>query len=121
DDTPESKFFMNIMAAVAAFERDRICYRTSRGIKKRQANGEHFGKVPIGYQRVNGKGTELVPFEKERVAVETARRMRQNGLTSVEIANRLDRGGRFRGKYWKARTVRKMIAKTHNWEKEDGE
>ena len=115
--SPEARFFMNMMAAVAAYERDRICYRTSRGIKKRQANGEHFGKVPIGYQRDPKKGTKLIACKQEREAIVSARAYSLEMKTSEEIAVRLTfRYGEFRGKHWKARTVRKMIKKLHKWE-----
>ena len=128
DDTPGSKFFVNMMAAMAAFERDRICYRTSRGIKKRQANGEHFGKVPIGYARDPENGTKLIIQLTESQAVAFARDVMRgrrscgsgSHTSSRELAEMIqERYGNFRGGSWKARTVRKMIAKTHNWEKEE--
>lgn len=122
DDTPESKLMRGIFAAFAQFERDRICFRTSRGIKRRQANGEHFGKVPIGYQRVNGKGTTLEPCEKERGAIKTARMLKKNGMSSLGIAHRLENELKdFRGGPWKARTIRRMVKKLHNWESVTGE
>ncbi len=115
--SPEARFFVNMMAAVAAYERDRICHRTSRGIKKRQANGEHFGKVPIGYKRDPENGTKLLTCAMERRAIACARRYSEDGHESQNIADIITtKLGLFRGTRWKARTVRKMIKKTHKWE-----
>ncbi len=116
-DSPEDKFIANMMLALATLERDRVSYRTSRGLKKRQANGEFFGKAPIGYQRPEGKGTKLVSCDSERDAVLTARCLFDFGWSTAAVAQRIeDNFGGFRGGHWKAKTVRKMVRKTHKWE-----
>ena len=116
EGSPEETFIANMMLALATLERDRVSYRTSRGLKKRQAAGEFFGKPPIGYMRPEGKGTKLVPCLQEREAVETARNFNDLGWASFEIAQQLQDIGSFRGGAWKAKTVRKMIKKVHKWE-----
>ena len=120
-DSPEDKFISNMMLALATLERDRVSYRTSRGLKKRQANGEFFGKPPIGYMRPGGKGTALVPCDSEREAVKAARYWFKVGHPAADIAWRLQEIDSFRGGPWKARTVRKMAQRTHSWEKEHEE
>lgn len=117
--SPEARFFMNMMAAVAAFERDRICHRTSRGIRRRMANGEHFGRVPVGWKRDPNQGTKLIPCQSERNAIIFARMWSGAGMISKDIADRItEELGPFRGDPWKARTVRKMIKKKHRFEEE---
>ena len=121
-DSPEDKFISNMMLALATLERDRVSYRTSRGLKKRQASGEFFGKPPIGWMRVDGKGTKLVPHKKEREAILAARNLFDADWPASAIAQRLeDDFGEFRGGCWKAKTVRKMANKVHAWEKEGDE
>lgn len=124
-ETPEQKCIATVMLAFATLERDRVSYRTSRGLKKRQAAGEFFGKPAIGWGRLGGKGTKLVPCENERKAVIMARSLFFHGWSSSAVAQRIqDTLGGFRGGSWKAKTVRKMSRKIHGWEKkgeEDGE
>ena len=116
--SPESELMANVFAAFAQYERARIQERTSRGIKKRQAQGEFFGKVPIGYERDRDKSTTLKPFDQERAAVAYAKELSRKRYQSRDIANLISSAyGPFRGGEWKPRTVRKMIKKTHNWEK----
>ncbi len=117
--SPEDTFIITMMLALATLERDRVSYRTSRGLKKRQANGEFFGKPPIGYQRPGGKGTKLVPCMSERESVNAARTLFKQGWSSSAVARKIqDTICDFRGGNWKPKTVRKMARKNHDWEKE---
>ena len=116
-DSPEDKFIANMMLALATLERDRVSYRTSRGLKKRQAAGEFFGKPPIGYMRPGGKGTVLVPCNSEREAVKIAKRLYRYGRSFLSIRAQIqDECGNFRGGDWKVKTVKKIIKKRHGWE-----
>ena len=116
-NSPEDVFIANMFLALATLERDRVSYRTSRGLKKRQANGEYFGKAPIGYMRPDGKGTTLVPNMQEREAVKKARHWFKIGHSASAIAQQLQDIFGFRGGHWKAKTVKRMARKTHRWEK----
>lgn len=110
-DTPEGKLFGNILSAFAAYERDRIRYATSRGMKRRQANGEFFGKPPVGWMRDPENSKKLIECTEEQQAIREIERMRAGPCLSAEgIALRLTELGLFRGKPWSARTVRKIIA-----------
>ena len=121
-ETPEEVFVDNLMLALATLERDRASYRTSRGLKRRQAAGEYFGKAPIGYMRPNGKGTKIVPCMTEREAVHYARYLFSLEWSSAAVAQRLqDKFGGLRGGFWVPRTVRKMAKKIHKWESIDEE
>ena len=109
DFTPEGELFNNILAAFASYERDRVRYATSRGMKRRQANGEWFGKPPVGWGLDPERKTVLVPCEEERAALETAARMRRRGAGLLEIAQHLTEAhGLFRGRPWSVRTLRRL-------------
>jgi site-specific DNA recombinase len=109
-DTPEGRLFSHILAAFAAYERDRIAARTSAGLKRKQANGEWLGRPPVGYKVIDKK---LVKDDREQVAMAEMRGMHNAGHNSRYIAIRVtERNGLFRGKPWSARTVRKIISNT---------
>lgn len=122
DGTPEGELMLNILAAFAQYERSRIRYRTKRGLKKRQENGEWFGKPPIGYMLDPENSKKLVAHHEERQAVSSAKSLHGTGYKSSSICSFLgEQYGDFRGKPWSARTVRKMIKKTHRWEQPSDE
>jgi DNA invertase Pin-like site-specific DNA recombinase len=112
DSTPEGKLFSNILAAFAAFERDRIAARTSAGLKRKQAAGEYLGRPPVGY-RVDPETKRLVRHEGEQRAMMAAIKLsRDEGRNNSEfIAGCLNRThGSLRGRPWSPRTVRKILA-----------
>jgi len=112
-ETPEGRLFSNILAAFASYERDRIRHATSRGMKRRQANGEFFGKPPVGFMRDPEDSKRLIECPGEQEAIAAIQTLRNAGCqSSEEIAKRITKGfGKIRGKPWSARTVRKIIAK----------
>jgi DNA invertase Pin-like site-specific DNA recombinase len=111
DTTPEGKLFQNILAAFAAFERDRIAVRTSKGLRRKQAAGQHIGRAPVGYQ-VDKKTMKLVIHHGEQSAIRAALRLSVGTRSSDDIARCLTRTlGLFRGKPWSARTIRRIIGK----------
>jgi len=118
-ETPEGRLFSNILAAFAAYERDRIRYATSRGMKRRQANGEWFGKPPVGWMRDPDDSKKLVKNLDEQDAIAAIQMLANAGCeSSREIAKRITEGfGLFRGKPWSARTVRKILAQSREEEK----
>lgn len=109
-DTPEGRLFSNILSAFAAYERDRIRFATSRGIKRRQANGEWFGRPPVGWMRDPEDSKRLVPNPIEQCAVYEILEASAT-LTSQQIAECLNgKGDRFRGRPWSGRTIRRILA-----------
>lgn len=109
EDTPEGKLFSHILAAFAAYERDRISARTSAGLKRKQAAGQHLGRAPVGY-RVDPNTKVLVEDGGEQAAMDLVETFHNCGLTSIQIAVYLDEFlGPFRGKPWSARTIRRII------------
>ena len=109
EDTPEGRLFSHILAAFAAYERDRISARTSAGLRRKQAAGQHLGQPPVGY-RVDLATKELVKDRKEQLAIHRVRELASWGWVSKRIADGLtEELGSFRGKPWSARTVRKIV------------
>jgi site-specific DNA recombinase len=119
--TPEGKLLANILAAFSAYERDRVRFRTSRGLKERQANGEWFGKPPIGWMRDPEDSKRLVRCEEEQRAIEYIRKKSSEGCSSTRIAILLNRALKnapdhdkppfsfCRGGPWTARTVSRIL------------
>jgi DNA invertase Pin-like site-specific DNA recombinase len=111
-ETPEGRLFANVLAAFAAYERDRVRYATSRGMKRRQANGEWFGKPPVGFMIDPKCSTRLVVCHQENEAIMMARSMRGRKCSWKYIAEYLnEHHGQFRGAPWKADTIRKSLAR----------
>lgn len=109
DTTPEGKLFQNILAAFAAYERDRIKLRTREGLAKKKAEGQWLGKPPVGC-RVDPETRQLIEDEYEQITIRKALRLHNVGFSSKEIAHFLTCDfGNFRGNPWSARTVRKIL------------
>jgi len=118
EDTPEGKLFQNMLAAFAAYERDRIRMRTKNGLAKKRKNGERTtGKIPIGWKKDPKDPKRLVVCEQERQAILVACRLsREYKLSSDIIAKEIDDNlGPCRSKPWSARTVRKLIKRHAFW------
>lgn len=118
--TPEGKLFQNILAAFAAYERDRIRLRTKNGLEKKRKNGERTtGKIPIGWKLDPEDPKRLVVCNQERRAIIRSCTLARNQLpkiSSEEIAIHLTNVfGPCRGKPWSARTVRKLIKREAYW------
>jgi len=108
--TPEGELFSNILAAFAAYERSKIKHATSRGLKRRQANGEWFGKPPAGYMLDPDDSKKLVECPEERLLIDRIMELAECGYRSTDSAGFLhSKGYSFRGKPWSARTIRKII------------
>ena len=109
DTTPEGELFQNILAAFASYERSRIAARTSAGLRRKQAAGQHLGKAPVGY-RVDPGTKELIEHVGEQKAIGTILIDWPDGYSSRTVASIVTtRHGLFRGKPWSARTVRRII------------
>jgi len=114
DTTPEGKLFQNILAAFAAYERDRIREKTRLGLERKRKNSERIsGEIPIGWQLDPENPKRLVRCEQEREAIIEACCLPTSSESIAEILTA--RFGLCRGKPWSARTVRKIIAKHSYW------
>jgi site-specific DNA recombinase len=96
--TPEGELFGHILAAFATYERARVRHATSRGLKRRQKNGEWFGRPRVGWMRDPNDSKKLVPHPGEQQAIGRAVRLSQLGHPSQRIAELLtEEFGPFRG------------------------
>lgn len=117
DTTPEGKLFQNMLAAFAAYERDRIKLRCKLGHKRRRKNGNRTtGKIPIGWKLNPDDPKRLVVCEPERNAILWACTFHRKGFSSSIIANKLNNVlGFCRDKPWSDRTIRKLIKRHAFW------
>lgn len=118
EDTPEGRLFQNMLAAFAAYERDRIRLRTKQGLDKKRKNGERTtGKIPIGWMLDPDDPKRLVRCESERLAILQICRLSRmaelssEGIVAVLIAELKS----CRGKPWSARTIRKIVKREAYW------
>ena len=117
DTTPEGKLFQNMLAAFAAYERDRIRLRTKNGLEKKRKNGERTtGKIPIGWMLNPDDPKRLVVCEQERGAIKLMCRLASQDHTSEWIRQALNEAiGPCRGKSWSSRTIRRLIKRHAFW------
>ncbi len=106
------RFFLGMLAGVAELERNLIAERTSAALRHKIARGERVGAPPYGYA-ATGDGTAWVPVHSEQVALESMRRLRDDGRTYAAISAALNasevptkRGGR-----WHPATVQQAISR----------
>ena len=80
-----SALIFTVLAAVAAFERERIAERIAEGKQNLKRKGKFMGGTrPFGY--MVRKDGELVEIPREQAALETMRRLRQQGQSLRTIA-----------------------------------
>jgi putative DNA-invertase from lambdoid prophage Rac len=84
-----ARLFLTIVAAFAAFERDRIGERIRATKRSQKARGEYLGgKSPFGW-RPTGNGQEMVPIPEQQAALARMRTLRAEGLSLRAIAERI--------------------------------
>lgn len=87
--TPTGKFFMTLLASIAALERDTIVERTQLGKERKVKEGKWVsGAPPFGY-RIGEDGT-LVIYEPEAETVKTIFRLYLEGMSTIEVAKYLN-------------------------------
>lgn len=111
-DDLHDKFMRRILDAVAEHERELIRARTKAALRVRRDRGLRVGCVPLGFD-CNEDGMLYVNHQ-ERRAAGLARRLRQEGLSLRDIAERLDEAGhRTRtGSPWHPEQVRRLLCLT---------
>jgi site-specific DNA recombinase len=95
DDSPEGDFTKHIKQAQAEHERRKISQRVKAGIARSMEADNHYGKIPYGFIRVNGK---LMSNPKEQRAIGRIRELGDNGnghkpVTRSDLVKVLDREG----------------------------
>jgi len=90
--TAGGRLVLNVLMSVAEWERAAISERTSLALRHKRARGERTGAVPLGF-RVGPDGVRLEPDPNEQEAIARAQALSEEGLTSAEIARRMDAEG----------------------------
>ena len=86
--TAAGRFMLNILTSIGEWERDTISERTSAAMAVKRKRQEYTGgKVPFGYDAVDGK---LVPVPAEQRALLRIQELRGLGYSYNRIAAALD-------------------------------
>lgn len=87
--TPTGKFFMTLLASIAALERDTIMERTQLGKDRKARQGKWVsGAPPYGY-RIGTEGF-LVVFEPEAEVIKLIFKYYNDGNSTIEVAKYLN-------------------------------
>ncbi len=90
--TPTGKFFMTLLASIAALERDTILERTQMGKDRNARAGKWVsGASPFGY-RIGDDG-KLVIYDPEAETVRLIFKLYSEGMTMFELAKYLNAKG----------------------------
>ncbi len=105
------RLVLNLLASVSQWEREAIGERTRVALQHLQAQGAHIGSAPFGMAWTPTGG--LVPVEDEIETVQLVRRLRGEGMSLREIADRLTADGRRtkRGGRWYPSTIRNVLTR----------
>jgi site-specific DNA recombinase len=82
------KMVFRMLAVLAEFERDQVSERTTMALQHKKALGECVGRIPYGMQRASD-GVHLEPHAGEQEAIAQARVLHAAGLSSRQVAARL--------------------------------
>lgn len=109
DDAPAAKFMRRVLDAVSEHERDLIRARTRAALEVRRSRGLRVGSVPLGHS-CDDDGKLIINL-RERRAAGLARRLRDDGLSLRQVAERLDEAGyRTRtGSSWHPEQIRRLL------------
>jgi DNA invertase Pin-like site-specific DNA recombinase len=87
--TANGKLILNILGSVAQWERDIIAERTRDVLRGKKDRGEKLGNVPYGFRVIQGS---LQEAPAEILTIQRMKRLRRNGLSFQQIADRLNTG-----------------------------
>ena len=102
------KMVFRMLAVLNEFERDQISERTSAILQHKKSKLEAYSPTPYGYNRI---GKRLLPNLDEQKVVKYIFRLRRNGKTLRQIAERLNERGipAKKGGVWYASTIRCIL------------
>jgi len=106
--TANGKLVLNILGALAQWERDIISERTKDALAYKKEKGEYLGTVPLGFYLNSG---ELIKIEDELETVRYIKDLYSMGISYRGIARRLNNEERptKRGGHWHDSTVRYLL------------
>lgn len=108
--TAAGRLVLNVLAAVAQWEREAIAERTSVALQHLRSLGRYTGgHVQYGFRR---EGDRLVPDSREQEMISIAQTLKDNGLSLRKVgATLLDMGFAPRnGGVWNAQQVKNLLA-----------
>ena len=82
-DSAGDKFLKSILDAASSFERDLIRARTKAAMQAKRLAGDLIGKIPFGYQVIDGK---LIADQNEQAVIAKIVDARNAGASLREIA-----------------------------------
>lgn len=103
------RMILNIITAVAQWEREAIGERTSAVLQHKREQGKVYNHVPYGFLR---KGDRLSPLPKEQAVIRRIRSMRRKGQALRAIAAKLNQEripAKQKGAKWYASTVGNVL------------
>jgi DNA invertase Pin-like site-specific DNA recombinase len=82
------RLVINVMGAVAQWEREVISERTKAALAYKKSKGQRVGNIPFGYKM--GEGKQLVESEYEQIIIKVIAYHRNEGMSYREIARWLN-------------------------------
>lgn len=109
-ETAAGRLVLNVMAAVASWEREAIAERTREALAAKRSKGERTGTVPYGHC-VGSQGAKLLAEAGEQRVLARVHELREAGAPLVRIAEALNREGftTRTGNAWKYQHVQQLV------------
>ena len=109
--TAAGRLVLNVLMAVAQWEREAVGERTAAALAHKRARGEYTGgRVPFGY-RLAPDGVALVEDPNEQEVIALARELRRRGWSLRRIGRELEaRGLMPRSGQWHPQKVKGLVA-----------
>jgi len=108
------RFLLNIIIATSQYEREICGERVADAFQTKRINGEYCGgKIPYGYQEIDGK-LRMIPFEIQTLAF--IEELKVKGLSLKKIANRLnnDKISTRHKRPWNRENLRSILKTANN-------
>lgn len=107
--TATGKFFVNIVASMAQWERDTVSERTRDALRLKIVKGELVGHLPYGFS-LGADGKTLLVNEREREAVLYIKELHAKGYSSRAICRELEKEGyQPIGRRWHHQSVQNIL------------
>jgi len=106
--TPMGRFFLSVLTALSALEREQLGERTSEVLQFKKRNGVVYSPTPFGFERI---GNQLRINKYENKVIQKMKRLRNSGLSYQKIADWLnDHGYKSKnGKIFYGATIRYIL------------
>lgn len=107
--TATGRFFLNIVASMAQWERDTISERTRDALQLKIVKNERAGQIPFGYV-LSEDGSTLVENPREQEAIRLIKDLRGKGYNYSAICRELTgKGFQPVGRQWHAQSVKNIL------------